>query len=149
MPTGSQPRIRIPSRRHSHENEKQCHETDTKGDLNSLKRFAASAMPLYQRCLLVILTLSPSICLKRAMMQTMEALLFMHEQRVLHRDVKPHDILISKMSPLVVALSDYGTAISFDERDSLYTFCGTAGFTALDVSWGLKQTTAVEVYSLS
>ena len=107
-----------------------------------------TAMPLYQGSLYHVLPGININSVEQIMTQVIDALLFMHGRQILHRDVKPENILISRKSPLKIVLSDYGIATSLLDRASLTAPCGTPGFSGPEVVRGVEQTTAVDVYSL-
>jgi serine/threonine protein kinase len=48
-------------------------------------------------------------------MQAIEGLIFLHEQKIVHLDIKPGNMLISKRLKLM--LSDFGEALSIEEDD--------------------------------
>jgi serine/threonine protein kinase len=72
-----------------------------------------------------------------------DALAHAHRSGVLHRDVKPRNILVSKQS--VLKLVDFGLASSFSARD---TRVGTVGFMAPEVRAGQPVTVQSDLYSL-
>ncbi|KAI2628320.1 Pkinase-domain-containing protein [Xylaria nigripes] len=66
--------------------------------------------------------------------QLVNALGYLHENRITHRDVKPDNILIHSTSPLVVKLTDFGLSKMIDtEQTFLKTFCGTLLYCAPEV----------------
>ncbi|MCJ1434658.1 hypothetical protein MMC27_004027 [Xylographa pallens] len=66
--------------------------------------------------------------------QLCHALRYLHNCRITHRDIKPDNILISRLEPFVVKLSDFGLSkvITHDET-FLKTFCGTLLYCAPEV----------------
>jgi len=66
--------------------------------------------------------------------QLVDALGYLHENRITHRDVKPDNILIQSLNPLVVKLTDFGLSKMIDtEQTFLKTFCGTLLYCAPEV----------------
>ena len=112
------------------------------------------AMPLYLRTLASALPLPEMATTEQAMVQIIEGLRFMHENQVLHRDVKPENILINRTRPIHIRISDLGWATTFQNKQALQGACGTPGFAApeVPVKIGMKssviQTTATDVYSM-
>ncbi|KAI3331904.1 Pkinase-domain-containing protein, partial [Xylariaceae sp. AK1471] len=66
--------------------------------------------------------------------QLVDALGYLHDNRITHRDVKPDNILIQSTNPLIVKLTDFGLSKMIDtEQTFLKTFCGTLLYCAPEV----------------
>ena len=104
-------------------------------------------MPLYQGCLCDILPLEvPAI--ENVMLQLFEGVACMHAQRILHKDIKPQNVLVRTKSRPDVVLADYGLCASLSNRAELMSNSGTPGFVAPEVSCMIVQTEAVDVFAL-
>ena len=106
-------------------------------------------MPLYKGSLLSILTELEISGVENVSLQAIAGLQFMHTHHVLHRDVKPENILIKRRNPLEVVLSDHGWAAPYSNGSAPTGICGTPGFSAPETTQpGVIQTAAIDVYSL-
>jgi serine/threonine protein kinase len=79
--------------------------------------------------------------------QGLSALVDLHgrEEPIVHRDIKPGNILVHSRDPLHIKLSDFGLSrVSND----LTTFCGTALYLAPEVYTKQSYTPVVDVWSL-
>ncbi|KAI1421069.1 hypothetical protein F5Y12DRAFT_770080 [Xylaria sp. FL1777] len=66
--------------------------------------------------------------------QLVDALGYLHDNKITHRDVKPDNILVQSTNPLVVKLTDFGLSKMIDtEQTFLKTFCGTLLYCAPEV----------------
>ena len=66
--------------------------------------------------------------------QVSSALSYLHALRIVHRDIKPDNILIAQQDPIQVKLSDFGLSkVVKDEETFLKTFCGTLLYCAPEV----------------
>ena len=79
--------------------------------------------------------------------QGLSALVDLHEREepIVHRDIKPGDILIHSRDPLHIKLTDFGfSRVSSD----LTTYCGTAKYLDPEVYTKETYTPVVDIWSL-
>ncbi|KAK2609319.1 hypothetical protein QQS21_002100 [Conoideocrella luteorostrata] len=65
---------------------------------------------------------------KMVIRQVLQGLNYLHGKKVIHRDVKPGNILVKSRYPIHVKLADFG--VSSSGRDEYQTFCGSARYLA-------------------
>ncbi|KAL9037440.1 MAG: hypothetical protein Q9214_005705 [Letrouitia sp. 1 TL-2023] len=71
---------------------------------------------------------------KTVAFQMCQALEYLHERKITHRDIKPDNILIQSEDPLFVKLSDFGLSkVVNDDETFLRSFCGTLLYCAPEV----------------
>lgn len=65
--------------------------------------------------------------------QLLKALAHMHKTGVMHRDIKPDNILLRTKTKQEALLSDFGLATFQEEKQYLYPKCGTPGYVAPEI----------------
>jgi len=75
---------------------------------------------------------------QRCFRQVVSALQYCHERGVLHRDVKPKNILVDINGTL--KLIDFGMSNWIEEGKLRSTFCGTPAFASPEIILGIKYT---------
>ncbi|KZT29093.1 kinase-like protein, partial [Neolentinus lepideus HHB14362 ss-1] len=65
--------------------------------------------------------------------QMCDALAYIHSRGIAHRDLKPENVLLTKDSPPVVKVADFGLAKAVDSLTMLRTMCGTPSYLAPEV----------------
>lgn len=68
--------------------------------------------------------------------QILEAVRYIHEKGISHRDLKPDNILIEQDDPVLVKITDFGLAKVQGNGTFMKTFCGTLAYVAPEVIGG-------------
>ena len=84
------------------------------------------------------------------MKSILEGLAYMHENFIIHRDIKPCNIMIREDG--AVKIVDFGLATDIRETDYLYVNCGTLGFIAPEIlafkrNSNQRMTTKSDIFS--
>jgi calcium/calmodulin-dependent protein kinase I len=72
----------------------------------------------------------------------------MHRKQIIHRDIKPDNILITDIKDLSVCITDLGMACRLSDEIELRIRCGTPGYVAPEILRERKATTKVDIFSL-
>ena len=68
------------------------------------------------------------------MSKLLHALSFMHSRNIMHRDLKPDNILLRSSKDISsVVIADYGLATYALNNDQIFKRCGTPGYVAPEV----------------
>jgi serine/threonine protein kinase len=78
--------------------------------------------------------------------QTALALNYIHQFKMIHRDVKPENILLDKQ--LNAKLCDFGWSAEYDENTKRQTICGTYEYMAPEIIFKKQQDTSIDIWSL-
>lgn len=81
------------------------------------------------------------------MAQLLLSLDLMHRNRIIHRDIKPDNILIMDKDDLKICISDLGLACRSDDQEEIQVKCGTPGYVAPEVLQGCNFTTKSDIFS--
>ncbi len=72
----------------------------------------------------------------------------MHRKNIIHRDIKPDNILIMDKQDLKICISDLGMACLTDDKKEIALKCGTPGYVAPEVLLGTPFTTKSDIFSI-
>lgn len=67
------------------------------------------------------------------MKQILIGLEALHNKNIMHRDLKPDNILIRNKESLNLVIADFGLSTKADASKYLYLKCGTPGFVAPEI----------------
>jgi serine/threonine protein kinase len=77
--------------------------------------------------------------------QIIKGLQYLYKSKIIHRDIKPHNILITNNT---IKISDFGFAKTFNENDLISTFCGSPLYMAPEILKLKEYTNKSDIWSL-
>lgn len=80
------------------------------------------------------------------MKQLINGLQYLFENKVFHRDLKPHNILIS--NNCIIKIADFGLAKQYDENNLSDTICGSPIYMAPEIICKNKYNNKADIWSL-
>jgi calcium/calmodulin-dependent protein kinase I/calcium-dependent protein kinase len=80
--------------------------------------------------------------------QVLLAVDLMHRKGILHRDIKPDNILIMDRKEFKVCISDLGMACRVDDEREIRLKCGTPGYVAPEVLKGAPFSRKTDIFSI-
>ena len=77
--------------------------------------------------------------------QIFKGLEYLYKNKILHRDIKPHNILVKDG---VIKISDFGFAKAFEKNELITTFCGSPLYMAPEIIKNKEYNLKSDIWSL-
>lgn len=81
------------------------------------------------------------------MAQLLLAIDLIHRKNIIHRDIKPDNILLMDRAELKICITDLGLACRADSREARLK-CGTPGYVAPEILYNEKFTSKADIFSI-
>ncbi|GAB66807.1 serine/threonine-protein kinase Nek1 [Plasmodium cynomolgi strain B] len=91
-------------------------------------------------------TLIPERKIKRWLLQIITAIKFMHDRKLIHRDLKCNNIFLDDEERAKVG--DFGLAKIFENTEQTNTLCGTIGYMAPEICRNVAYSFPADIWSL-
>ena len=82
------------------------------------------------------------------MAQLILAVDLMHRKNIIHRDIKPDNILLIDKKELKICISDLGLACHADDENEVKLKCGTPGYVGPEILRGSTFTPKADIFSV-
>ena len=80
--------------------------------------------------------------------QIVDAVKFLHDQGIAHRDLKPQNLLCSGSDPTNIRIADFGLSKVFNDKTMMRTCCGSPEYVAPEILLCMDYDKAVDMWSI-
>ena len=84
--------------------------------------------------------------IKKYITQLSDGLKYIHSFKIIHRDVKPSNLLLTKQN--ILKISDFGVSREYNTMENIKTFIGTPYYLAPEMVCGYKYNNKVDYWAL-
>ena len=72
----------------------------------------------------------------------------MHQNKIIHRDIKPDNVLLIDKKQLKICISDLGLACDADDQAKIRIKCGSPGYVGPEILKGYRFTQKNDIFSI-
>ena len=80
--------------------------------------------------------------------QIVDAVKFLHDHGIAHRDLKPQNLLCSGTDPTDIRIADFGLSKVFNDKTMMRTCCGSPEYVAPEILLCMDYDKAVDLWSI-